>query len=70
MLQHSACSPDLVPQATVFWAFQRVFLVNMLQTLGVDIFAKGFHVLVSHKDRHFSVEMKFMLKEVCMSVPC
>jgi hypothetical protein len=41
-----------------FWAF----LISLLQALGVDIFAKGLPVLVSHGYRCLSVEMEFVLK--------
>jgi len=67
VLQHSPCSLDLVPQASVFWAFQKVFLISLLQAIGVDIYAKGLPLLVSHWCKCISVEMEFVLKiSVCV----
>ena len=64
VLQHSSCSLDLVPQDSVFWAFQKAFFffIILLQALGVDIFAKGLPVLVSDGYKCVSVEMEFVLK--------
>jgi hypothetical protein len=56
------CAAQMVPPASVFWAFQKVFLISLLQALGVDIFAKGLRVLVSHGYKCLGVEMEFVLK--------
>jgi hypothetical protein len=44
-----------------FWSFQKIFLISLLQALGVDIFAKGLPVLVSHGYKCLNVEMEFVL---------
>jgi len=45
-----------------FLVFQKVFLISLHQALGVDIFAKGLPVLVSHGYKCLNVEMEFVLK--------
>jgi hypothetical protein len=42
VLQHSPHSPDLISSDSVFWTFQKVFaleVINWLHALGADFFA-------------------------------